>query len=57
MGSISNVRAKDYETKLVCVCLMIFIILIKTPFEYLLMDNMMHIFSLLQAKDLGKVWK
>lgn len=55
MGSISNVRAKDYETKLVCMCVIIFIILIKTPFEYLLMGNMMQIFSLLQVKDLGKV--
>lgn len=33
MGSISNVRAKDYETKLVCVCVMIFIILIKIPVD------------------------
>lgn len=45
MGPVSNVGAKGYETKVVCKCVMIFIILI-TSFEYLLMDNMMQIFSL-----------
>lgn len=39
---------KGYETKVVSKCVMIFIILIKTSFEYLSMDNIIQIsFSLL----------